>query len=98
MGGHHHSPEATPKGDQDLQTLKDQQVPLSLRDNCAHLLVPLNVCRRETYFNPERCNHERHIYEECQYVAWQGRVDAKKQARYEAAAAARAAAKAAAKN
>jgi NADH dehydrogenase (ubiquinone) 1 beta subcomplex subunit 7 len=49
-------------------------------DNCAHLLVPLNVCRRETGFNPDKCTHQRHIYEECQYIAWCARVEAKKKA------------------
>jgi len=78
MGGHHHSPEALPKSEQDMQLLKDHQVPLALRDNCAHLLVDLNVCRRETMFNPDKCNHQRHIYEECQYIAWLKRVDDKK--------------------
>ena len=79
MGGghHHHLPEAMPKADQDLELLKQHQIALNVRDNCAHLLVPLNECRRETLFNPDRCTHQRHIYEECQYIAWSRRVDAK---------------------
>lgn len=80
-GGHHHhpsSPEAMPRQDQDLELLKKEQVPLWVRDNCAHLLVPLNRCRRETFFNPDRCTHQRHIYEECQFLAWEKRVEAKK--------------------
>lgn len=81
-GGHHaHSPEAMPREDQDLELLKKHQIPLNVRDNCAHLLVPLNVCRRETGFNPDRCTHQRHIYEECQYIAWCARVEAKKAAK-----------------
>ena len=92
MGGHGHSPEAMPSSEQDLQLLKDQQVPIALRDNCAHLLVPLNSCRRDTLFSPEKCGHERHIYEECQYIAWLKRIEAKKDAKAEAYAAARAAA------
>lgn len=81
MGGHNHhdhSPEAMPKKDQDLKSLADNQVPLSLRDNCAHLLVGLNTCRRDTFFSPTQCQHQRHIYEECQYIAWLARCDAKK--------------------
>ena len=79
MGGeHHHSPEAMPKKDQDLELLKKEHVPLPFRDNCAHLVVPLNHCRRETFFNPDACTHQRHIYEECEYIAWQKRVEAKK--------------------
>jgi len=81
MGGNHHSPEAMPKADQDLQLLKDHQVPVAVRDNCAHLLVDLNVCRRQTFFNPDQCTHQRHIYEECQYIAWDRRVQAKKKAK-----------------
>lgn len=95
MGGHHHSPEAMPKSEQDIQSLKDNQVPIALRDNCAHLLVGLNSCRRETGFNPDRCNHERHIYEECQYIAWLNRIELKKDMKEKAFMAARAAAAAA---
>jgi NADH dehydrogenase (ubiquinone) 1 beta subcomplex subunit 7 len=85
MGGHHHSPEAMPKSDQDLQLLKDNQIPLAVRDNCGHLLVDLNVCRRETAFNPGKCTHQRHIYEECEYIAWLHRIDVKKAAQKAAA-------------
>jgi len=78
MGGHHgDSPEAMPNPTQDLELLKQQQVPLALRDNCAHLLVDLNSCRRQTFFNPDKCNHQRHIYEECQYIAWKARIQQK---------------------
>lgn len=79
-GGHHHgpSPEAQPKREQDLALLKKEQIPLHFRDNCAHLLVPLNRCRRDTWFNPDVCKHERHIYEECEFLAWEKRVEAKK--------------------
>ena len=47
-----------PKADQDLELLKREQVPIYARDNCAHLLVPLNRCRRETLYNPHRCTHQ----------------------------------------
>ena len=77
MGGHHHNPEAQPKEKQDLQSLKDAQIPLGYRDTCAHLLVKLNECRRETLYNPHKCSHQRHTYEECGYNGWLGRVDAK---------------------
>jgi NADH dehydrogenase (ubiquinone) 1 beta subcomplex subunit 7 len=90
MGGHDHhfSPEAMPKADQDLELLKKHHVALNVRDNCAHLLVGLNECRRETLFNPDRCQHQRHIYEECQYIAWTARVEAKKAAKVAAVKAA----------
>lgn len=78
-GGHHHaSPEAQPQQTQDLALLKKEYVPLPFRDNCAHLLVPLNECRRQTLFNPDSCGHQRHIYEECEFLAWEKRVAAKK--------------------
>lgn len=77
-GGHHSSPEAQPRKDQDLALLKKEHVPLAVRDNCAHLLVKLNTCRRETLFNPNSCGHQRHTYEECEFIAWEKRVAAKK--------------------
>mmetsp|Transcript_21225 Transcript_21225/g.44336 ORF Transcript_21225/g.44336 Transcript_21225/m.44336 type:complete len:93 (+) Transcript_21225:75-353(+) len=77
MGGHAHSPEAMPKDDQNLDELKKHLIPIDLRDKCAHLLVPLNVCRRETWFNPDKCTHQRHIYEECQYICWTRRKEKK---------------------
>ena len=80
MGGHGHSPEATPKAEQDVASLNQHKIPLAYRDNCAHLLVPLNVCRRETFYSPHQCQHQRHIYEECEYIAWLARVEAKKKA------------------
>ena len=47
--------------------LKDAKVDLAYRDFCAHLLIPLNECRKANYFLPWRCEHERHVYEKCQY-------------------------------
>lgn len=44
------------------------QVDLALRDACAHLLIPLNKCRRATFFLPWKCEDERHGYEACQYA------------------------------
>lgn len=37
------------------------------RDYCAHLLIPLNKCRRANLFAPWKCVDERHGYEKCQY-------------------------------
>lgn len=96
MGGghHHHSPEAMPRTEQDIELLKKHRVPAAYRDTCAHLLVDLNLCRRETYYNPDACGHQRHIYEECGYIAWLQRAEKKKELK--AAAAARRAAEEAA--
>ncbi|KAM6503448.1 NADH-ubiquinone oxidoreductase B18 subunit (NDUFB7) domain containing protein [Amanita muscaria] len=47
--------------------LKAHRVPLGWRDNCSALLLPLNVCRKNTYYLPWECEHDRHAYEKCQY-------------------------------
>lgn len=39
---------------------------VNVRDNCAHLLIPLNKCRIATHFAMWKCDHERHEYEKCQ--------------------------------
>lgn len=31
------------------------KLPMAYRDSCAHLLIPLNRCRNETYFLPWKC-------------------------------------------
>ena len=47
--------------------LVDAKIDLAYRDFCAHLLIPLNDCRRKSYYLPLKCEHERHVYEKCQY-------------------------------
>lgn len=47
--------------------LSDNKIDLAYRDFCAHLLIPLNECRKRSYFLPWKCEHERHVYEKCQY-------------------------------
>ena len=47
--------------------LVDAKIDLAYRDFCAHLLIPLNECRRKSYYLPGKCEHERHVYEKCQY-------------------------------
>jgi len=49
------------------EQLRAAKVDLAYRDFCAHLLIPLNDCRKANYFLPWRCGHERHVYEKCQY-------------------------------
>ena len=44
------------------------------RDFCAHLLIPLNKCRRDTLYLPWKCTEERHVYEKCQYLDYKGRA------------------------
>ena len=47
---------------------------LGYRDYCAHLLIPLNECRRASLYAPWKCGHERHEYEKCQYFEYMRRV------------------------
>lgn len=49
------------------EELARERIPLALRDCCAHLLVPLNRCRRRNLYLPFRCHEERHEYEQCLY-------------------------------
>lgn len=42
-------------------------VPLGFRDHCAHLLIDLNKCRKDSFYAMWKCGAERHAYEKCQY-------------------------------
>lgn len=50
------------------------RLPWAFRDYCAHLLIPLNSCRRQHAYMPWSCHHEKHVYEKCQYKEWKRRV------------------------
>ena len=56
------------------QEMKDARIPPAWRDSCAHLLIPLNECRREHYFLMNKCVELRHAYERCQYEDHQRRA------------------------
>jgi len=58
------------------QEMDDARLPLHFRDYCAHKLIPLNECRRATLFMPWKCEHERHVYEKCNYLEYKKRVEA----------------------
>uniref|UniRef100_A0A6V7PX48 NADH dehydrogenase [ubiquinone] 1 beta subcomplex subunit 7 n=1 Tax=Ananas comosus var. bracteatus TaxID=296719 RepID=A0A6V7PX48_ANACO len=45
----------------------EARVPIPYRDQCAHLLIPLNRCRVAEFYLPWRCELERHAYEKCEY-------------------------------
>ncbi|XP_020093291.1 NADH dehydrogenase [ubiquinone] 1 beta subcomplex subunit 7-like [Ananas comosus] len=45
----------------------EARVPIPYRDQCAHLLIPLNLCRAAEFYLPWRCELERHGYEKCEY-------------------------------
>lgn len=49
-------------------------IDLAYRDFCAHLLIPLNKCRRENFYLPWKCEHERHAYELCEYKEYKRRL------------------------
>ena len=48
------------------QEMSDAKLPLHLRDYCAHLLIPLKMCRRDNKFIWWKCKHEEHAWQECQ--------------------------------
>ena len=50
------------------EEMREARLPISMRDYCAHLLIPLNKCRQNTMYLPWKCAHERHEYEKCEYV------------------------------
>ncbi|KAK4459816.1 NADH-ubiquinone oxidoreductase B18 subunit-domain-containing protein [Cladorrhinum samala] len=56
------------------EEMRDAKVPMAYRDSCAHLLIPLNRCRQETWYMPWKCEDERHSYEKCQYAEFKLRV------------------------
>jgi len=58
--------------------MSDARLPLAYRDTCAHLLIDLNACRVNNFYLPTRCGHERHGYEECEWLAYQQRIQMKK--------------------
>ncbi|KYK54045.1 hypothetical protein DCS_05999 [Drechmeria coniospora] len=37
------------------EEMREARLPLAYRDSCAHLLIPLNQCRRETWYAPWKC-------------------------------------------
>jgi NADH dehydrogenase (ubiquinone) 1 beta subcomplex subunit 7 len=49
------------------EEMKAAKLDIGYRDFCAHLLIPLNACRRKSFYLPWKCEHERHVYEKCQY-------------------------------
>ena len=56
------------------EEMKAARLPLEYRDYCQHILIPLNECRRQTWFSPWKCTDLRHSYEKCQYDEYQRRV------------------------
>ena len=50
------------------ELLDAENIPPSGRDYCAHILIPLQRCRRDTFYVPWKCQHLRHMYDKCQFV------------------------------
>jgi NADH dehydrogenase (ubiquinone) 1 beta subcomplex subunit 7 len=55
------------------QEMADHHVPMHVRDYCAHILIPLNICRRKTLFFPNACAEDMHSYEICMYKEYERR-------------------------
>jgi NADH dehydrogenase (ubiquinone) 1 beta subcomplex subunit 7 len=49
------------------EEMMESRVPIPYRDQCAHLLIPLNKCRVAEFYLPWKCENERHTYEKCEY-------------------------------
>jgi len=49
------------------EEMKEAKVPLPFRNYCAHLLIPLNECRKATFYSPFQCSDLRHAYEKCEF-------------------------------
>jgi len=58
------------------EEMEAAQLPLEWRDHCAHILIPLNKCRRKTAWMPWECTDLRHAYEKCQYEEYKLRCEA----------------------
>lgn len=56
------------------EQMSDARLSLGSRDLCAHLLIPLNKCRTESFYLPWKCSIERHAYEKCEYLLFLERV------------------------
>jgi len=56
------------------EEVKKARIPMANRDYCVDSLIPLNECRRENYYLPWKCEHERHAYELCQYKLYKLRT------------------------
>eukprot|EP00891_Asterochloris_glomerata_P009733 jgi/Astpho2/9733/gw1.00149.205.1_t len=54
--------------------MNNAKLEIGYRDFCAHLLIPLNACRRKEMYLPWKCEHERHAYEKCEYLEYKRRV------------------------
>eukprot|EP00658_Telonema_sp_P-2_P081030 TRINITY_DN819_c0_g1_i2.p1 TRINITY_DN819_c0_g1~~TRINITY_DN819_c0_g1_i2.p1 ORF type:complete len:125 (+),score=38.66 TRINITY_DN819_c0_g1_i2:73-447(+) len=57
-----------------MDEMMAERVDPAFRDYCAHLLIPLNQCRRREWYLPWKCNPERHAYEKCEFDEYMTRM------------------------
>ncbi|XP_034960699.2 NADH dehydrogenase [ubiquinone] 1 beta subcomplex subunit 7 [Zootoca vivipara] len=50
------------------QQMNDAQLPLDLRDYCAHYFLKLAKCKRDKFPNIFGCKHERHDWDYCEHL------------------------------
>uniref|UniRef100_A0A7S4MPP9 NADH dehydrogenase [ubiquinone] 1 beta subcomplex subunit 7 n=1 Tax=Vannella robusta TaxID=1487602 RepID=A0A7S4MPP9_9EUKA len=60
------------------ELMAKEQLPFEGRDYCAHILIPLQRCRHETFYLPWKCVHERHLYGRCQFIESLRRINFEK--------------------
>ncbi|XP_001377045.1 NADH dehydrogenase [ubiquinone] 1 beta subcomplex subunit 7 [Monodelphis domestica] len=56
------------------QEMNDAQLMLKHRDYCAHHLIRLLKCKRDTFPNFLACGHEKHVWDLCQHEDYVGRM------------------------
>lgn len=50
------------------QQMSDAQLTLQQRDYCAHHLIRLLKCKRDSFPNFLACKHERHAWDYCEHL------------------------------
>ncbi|CAH6812216.1 NADH dehydrogenase [ubiquinone] 1 beta subcomplex subunit 7 [Phodopus roborovskii] len=56
------------------QEMNDAQLVLQQRDYCAHYLIRLLKCRRDSFPNFLACKHERHDWDYCEHLDYVKRM------------------------
>ena len=57
--------------------MMDAQLPHHVRDFCAHVLIPLNKCRRDNGYMVWACKDQMHEYEICMFKEYERRRELK---------------------
>jgi len=70
--GHGHHVEMPPK--LTPQEMRQHEIPLLFRDECAAALIPLNQCRKENFGLPWKCNEPKTHYKHCMHAIWEQRA------------------------